>query len=137
MVQDMKMKGLLLCVVFLGVVICPELNAQSIPAAVNRMAKNSLSCDDPHLQSERIGPAKRGYVAVCGDTEIAIFERVRTNFIKVFQSDMPMRAQWSFNRRSTQGYYDFGWVVLMNSGGACVESYRWNGRAYTKILDKC
>lgn len=110
---------------------------QAVPIAVKRLAKNSLSCEDPGFYSERIGPAKRGYVATCGDTEIAIFEKGRTDFRKIFQSGMPMRAQWSFNRKSNRGYYNFGWVVLSNSGGACEEIYRWNGRAYTKIHDKC
>lgn len=133
----MKMKRVLLCLAFVGLLVASELNAQSIPVSVQRLAKSSLSCDDPSINSERIGPSKAGYVATCGDTEIAIFEKSRTDFRKIFQSDMPMRAQWSFTRKSNRGYYNFGWVVLTNSGGACGETYRWNGGGYTKIRDKC
>lgn len=131
------MKPFRICFLFIVLLVPAFTSGQSVPAAVKRLAKNSLSCSDPGIHAERIGPAKRGYVATCSDTEIVIFEQNKSEFQKIFQSDMPMRAQWSFAKRASKGYYDFGWIVMANSGGYCAATYRWNGQRYSQITDKC
>lgn len=110
---------------------------QSIPPALKQLAKSDLPCSDPGIYSDRIGPAKRGYVATCNDIEIAVYEKTRTDFRRIFRSDMPMRAQWSFSKRASKGYFDFGWIVMGNSGGVCAATYRWNGGGYILFKEKC
>jgi hypothetical protein len=111
---------------------------QAVPPALKLLAKSNLSCDDPSVYAEQIGPSKRGYVATCGDSEAAVYEKNLKSFRKLFQtSDGPMRAQWSFSKRATKGYFDFGWTVMGNSGGSCWATWRWNGHTYTKIQEKC
>jgi hypothetical protein len=130
--QTKMMLSLVFLILSLGIV--SEIKAQKVPANIRaRLVKDlaDTGCDKSNItiKSQKVGPNKAGYSAICNYGFGIFYEKVGSEVIKIFEESGGMNGEVQRSNKVYKGYYEIA-VIGRTSDTVSGWSYRWNGQKF-------